>query len=89
MRPFTRTVPELERLSRMYNSDIEAARACEIAPHVLIAAWRQAKIETPNQRKKRRQREAKAGQTAMEDYGSRGSRGSRLMPHVDTTPREY
>ena len=61
-----RTLPELERLSRMYNSDLAAARACEIAPHVLIKAWRQAKIETPSERKKRRRREAKAGHTAMD-----------------------
>ena len=68
MKEFKRTVPELERLSRMYNSDLDAARAAGVAPHVLVKMWKKAGIETPGQRRERRKREAKQGHSAMEDY---------------------
>lgn len=68
MKAFKRTVPEMERLARMYNSDLDAARAAGVAPNVLVKSFKAAGIESPSQRRARRRREAKQGQTAMPDY---------------------
>ena len=70
MKEFTRTVPELQRLARIYNSDQDAALASGFEPHTLVKAWKKAGIESPSQRRMRRKREAKQGQAAMPDYNT-------------------
>ena len=44
MKEFKRTVPELQRLSRMYNSDVDAAQAAGVAPPALIKAFKAAGV---------------------------------------------
>lgn len=59
---------QLKRMARVYNSDLDAAKAVGTSPHVLAKLWRKHGIESPSQRRIRRKQEAKAGQSALADY---------------------
>ena len=72
---FKRSRAELERLARMYNSDLDAAKAAGCKnPGVLAKLWRKHGIESPCKRRRRRIHEARAGNTALPDYNTQSLR---------------